>query len=119
MRFRGMMRICRGEKVPSAAGRIDKGLILKAPGERVSQLMKHRFLLHSLNHTILVVDISQFGMAIEINPRTGNTKMVPALRFINWKEAEQYFRAKEADAETIGRTRTQLSKNSTAVMTIL
>jgi hypothetical protein len=80
--------------------------------------MKHRFLLHSLNHTVLVVDISEFGIAIEINPRTGNTKMVPALRFMNWKEAEQYFREKEADAETIERTHTQLYKSSTAVMTI-
>jgi hypothetical protein len=43
-----------------------------------------------------VVDISQFGIAIEINPRTASAKMVPALRFINWKEAEQYFRAEEA-----------------------
>jgi hypothetical protein len=80
--------------------------------------MKHRFLLHSLNHTILVVDISEFGMAIEINPRIGNTKMVPALRFIHWKEAEQYFQAKGADAGTIERTHAQLYKNSSAVMTI-
>ena len=81
--------------------------------------MKHRFLLHSLNHTILVVDISQFGVAIEIDQRAGNTKMVPAFRFINWEEAEQYFRAKGADAETIERTHAQLSKNSTAVMTVV
>ncbi len=44
--------------------------------------------------------------------------MVPALRFINWKKAEQYLLAKEADAATIERTHAQLSKNSTAVMTI-
>jgi len=81
--------------------------------------MKHRFLLHSLNHTILVVDISQFGITIKINPRTGNTEMVPALRFINWQEAEQYFRAKGAGAETIERAHAQLNKNSTAVMTIV
>jgi hypothetical protein len=81
--------------------------------------MKHRFLLHSLNHTILVVDISEFGMAVEVNPRTGNTKTVPALRFIDWKEAEQYFRAKEADAEIIERTHFQLSRSGVAVMTII
>jgi hypothetical protein len=81
--------------------------------------MKRRFLLHSLNHTILVVDISQFGTASEINPRTGNTKMVPALRFINWKEAEQYFRAKDADTEAIEQAHAQLSKYSTAAMTIV
>jgi len=81
--------------------------------------MKHRLLLHSLSHAVLVVDISGFGMAIEVKPRTANTKMVPALRFINWKEAEQYFRAKEADDETIEQSQAQLSKNSTAVMTIV
>ena len=81
--------------------------------------MKHRFLLHFLNHTILVVDITQFGTAIEINPRTGNTKMVPALRFNNWKETEKYFRAKEADEDTIQKTRTMLSKVGVAVITVV
>lgn len=81
--------------------------------------MKHRFLLHSLNHTVLVVDISEFGIATEINPRTGNTKTVPALRFINWKEAGQYFRAKEADEDTIEKTRAMLYKVGVAVMTVV
>ena len=81
--------------------------------------MKHRFLIHSLSHTILVVDITQFGIEIEINTRTGNTKMVPALRFPVWKEAEQYFRANGADSETLEETRTHLSKASVAVMTII
>ena len=81
--------------------------------------MKHRFLLHSLNHTVLVVDISEYGMEIEINPRTGNTKMVPSLRFTNWKEAERYLRAKGADDETIESTYARFHKASVAVMTIV
>jgi hypothetical protein len=82
--------------------------------------MKHRFLVHALSHTFLVVDISQFGVEIEnSNVRTGNTKMVPALRFPVWKEAEQYFQASGADLETIENTHTQLSKTSVAVMTIV
>jgi len=81
--------------------------------------MKHRFLIHALSHTILVVDITQFGTEIEINPRTGNTKMVPALRFPVWKEAEHYFRANGADLETINQILTQLKKASVAVMTIV
>jgi len=72
--------------------------------------MKHRFLLHSLNHTILVVDISQSGIPIQINSRTGNTTMVPALRFLNWKEAERFFRAKEADEDTIEKTHAMLAR---------
>jgi hypothetical protein len=79
--------------------------------------MKHRFLIHSLSHTILVVDITQFG--IETGGRTGNPKMVPALRFSVWKEAEQYFRANGADSETLEEAHTCLSKASVAVMTII
>ena len=81
--------------------------------------MKHRFLLHSLNHSVLIVDISQFGMNIETNPRTGNSQMVPALRFINWKEAEQFFRAKEAADDAIEDTRVTLAKTGVAVMTVV
>ena len=79
--------------------------------------MKHRFLLHSLNHTILVVDITQFG--IDIDTPMGNTKMVPALRFVNWKEAAQFFRAKEASDDTIDLTRASLDKSGVAVMTVV
>ena len=81
--------------------------------------MKYRFLLHSLNHSVLIVDISQFGINIEINPRTGNSQMVPALRFINWKEAEQFFRAKEADDTTIEDARSTLARTGVAVMTVI
>ena len=81
--------------------------------------MKHRFLLHSLNHTILVVDITEIGATIEIKPRTENTKFVPALRFVNWKEAEQFFRAKEASEDCIESTRAMLNKSGVAVMTLV
>jgi hypothetical protein len=81
--------------------------------------MKHRFLIHSLNHTILVVDISQFGMEHEVNPRTGNTEMVPGLRFLSWQEAEQYFRANEADRPAIESARAMLHKSGVAVMTVV
>jgi len=81
--------------------------------------MKHRFLLHSLNHTILVVDITQIGTTMEINPSTGNTKLVPALRFANWKETEQFFRAKEASEDCIESTHAMLNKSGMAVMTVV
>jgi hypothetical protein len=82
--------------------------------------MKHRFLIHALSHTLLIVDVSQFGVEIENSDvRTGNTKMVPALRFPIWKEAEQYLRTNGADDKTIEDTRTQLNKTSVAVMTVV
>jgi len=67
----------------------------------------------------LVVDITEVGIKTEMNPRTGNTKMVPALRFGNWEEAKRYFRAKEANEETIESTRVMLNKSSVAVMTVV
>ena len=45
--------------------------------------------------------------------------MVSALRFSNWKEAEQFFRAKEADDDTIEDTRAALAKTGVAVMTVV
>ncbi len=45
--------------------------------------------------------------------------MVPALRFIDWKEAEQFFRAKGAADEAIQDTRGMLAKTGVAAMTIV
>lgn len=81
--------------------------------------MKHRFLLHRLSHTILIVDISEIGVTFEINARGDNTKMVPALRFPVWKEAEQYLRAKGADAEALSITSKGLNKMGVAALTII
>jgi len=72
-----------------------------------------------LNHTILVVDISQFGMSIESNPRTGNSQMVAALRLVNWKEAEQFLHAKETPDDAIEQARATLAKAGVAVMTVV
>jgi hypothetical protein len=95
-----------------------RGFILKILKKRST--MKHRFLIHSLSHTILIVDISQFGIEMESNNvRTENTKMVPALRFPVWKEAEQYLLANGADSEMIEKIHTQLGKASVSVMTIV
>ena len=81
--------------------------------------MKHRFLIHALNHTFLVVDITEIGPVMEVKPRTGNTKLVPSLRFANWKETEQFFRAKEASENCIESTRAMLNKPGLAVMTVV
>ena len=81
--------------------------------------MTHRFLLHSINHSLLVVDISQVGVASKFQPQTGIVEMVSALRFINWEEATLYFREKGADDETIRKSSAMLIKTSAAVMTIV
>ena len=77
--------------------------------------MRHRFLLHSLNHTLLVVDVTE----MKIETPIGQTKMVPALKFSNWEEAERHFRAHTADDHTLGEARAMLTKVGIAVITIV
>lgn len=43
--------------------------------------MKHRFLIHELNHTVLLVDITGIGLPTEIYPYEGKSHSVPTLRF--------------------------------------
>jgi hypothetical protein len=80
--------------------------------------MKHRFLLHLLSHTILIIDISKIRIAADSNPGIGNITMVPTLRLPAWKEAEQYLRANGADGESIERAHITFKKAGFAVLTI-
>jgi hypothetical protein len=81
--------------------------------------MKHRFLLHSLSHTLVVVDITKIGLPTEIYPRTGQEQTVAVARFQSWRDAEQYFLTLGADAEELERTSAQLKEASVAVLTIV
>jgi hypothetical protein len=81
--------------------------------------MKHRFLIHLLSHTILVVDITEIDLPSEIYPPDGQRKMVPTLRFQSWKDAEQYFVRLGSDIETLKKISTSIRKTSLAVLTIV
>jgi len=81
--------------------------------------MKHRFLLHSLSHTIVVVDISEIGLPREIYPQDGQRQRVSTIRFRNWTDAERYLQRLGADAEALERICAQLEKTSVAVLTIV
>ena len=81
--------------------------------------MKHRFMLHSLSHTILVVDITQVGLPREVYPQEGKSQPVSALRFQTWKDAEQYLVDLGARADVLNRASAEISKTSLAVLTIL
>ncbi len=72
--------------------------------------MKHRFLLHSLSHTFLVVEITELS---------AQNQTVPFVRFQNWTDAEQYFLAMGATPESVAETLAWLQRCSTAVLTIV
>lgn len=77
--------------------------------------MKYRFLIHSLNHTVLVVDITKIGLPTHIFPPEGEEQMVPSLRFQSWRQAEEYLRGLGADQKAIEAARA----GHTAVLTVV
>jgi hypothetical protein len=80
--------------------------------------MKHRFLLHSLSHTLLAVDITNVGPSVGVYPRAVEDQAVPTVRFQSWEDAERYFLASGADGALIERTFAQLRETGVAVLTI-
>jgi len=81
--------------------------------------MKHRFLVHSLNHTTLLVDITAIGLLGEIYPPEGLPQPVSSSRFQNWRDAEQHLLGMGADPEQLSSALEHAKKNGVAVLTIV
>lgn len=81
--------------------------------------MKHRFLIHSINHTILVVDITPVPLPTEIYPSEGRAMKLDALRFQAWKDAEQYFLGLGASTEALKEIPDQLKSIGLKVLTVV
>jgi hypothetical protein len=80
--------------------------------------MIHRFLLHSLSHTLVAVDITDVGPPTKAYPRAGPEQTVPIIRFQGWGDAERYFLTLGASAGALGEAAGWLRKTSVAVLTI-
>jgi hypothetical protein len=80
--------------------------------------MKHRLLLHSLSHTVVVVDITEIGPPTEIYPREGKRQLVPSFRFQSWKDADAYFLQLGADPDLIEKAAASIQKAGVAVLSI-
>jgi hypothetical protein len=78
-----------------------------------------RFLLHSLSHTTLIVDITQLGLPTTIYPPQGEPDQVPVLRFQSWNHAANYLVRAGADDEAIQKAASDLRNTSLAVVTIV
>jgi hypothetical protein len=80
--------------------------------------MKHRFLVHTLNHTTLLVDITTVGLPAEYPPE-GTPQPVSSRRFQTWRDAEQYLLGMGAHQEQLSSTFERVKKDGTAVITIV
>ena len=81
--------------------------------------MKHRFLIHSLNHTTLLVDITAVGLPTEIYPPEGKTEPLSSRRFQSWRDAEQYLLGMGAAPDQLDRMLEREKKDGVAVLTIV
>jgi hypothetical protein len=80
--------------------------------------MKHRFLLHSLNHTVLSVDISEIGLPNSVIEFGGEKQSVSSIRFRTWSQAEEYLSKLGASSESLVKVKDDLRKNGLAVLTV-
>jgi hypothetical protein len=80
--------------------------------------MKHRFLLHSLNHTVLSVDITEIGTPKTVIESEGQKQAVPSIRFRTWSHAEEYFTKLGANSDSLVKVADNLRKTNLAVLTI-
>jgi hypothetical protein len=85
----------------------------------VDHRMGHRFLVHGLNHTILLVDITEIGLPTEILPPEGKTQSVPSLRFTSWHDAERHLLARGASQEDLSKLRDRFKLAGVAVLTVV
>lgn len=53
--------------------------------------MKNRFLIHELNHTVLLVEINKVELPTENYPAEGKHQDLPSLRLQSSSAAEGYF----------------------------
>ena len=80
--------------------------------------MKHRFLLHSLSHSIVIVDITGFGISTRTETAIASASTVPAFRFSSRREVKEFLQARGADTDALDAMFLQLGSASTAVLTI-
>jgi hypothetical protein len=80
--------------------------------------MNRRYLLHAINHTILLVDATPIGLANKVYPPDGKEQLLTSLRFQGWEAAEGFLRKAGADPELLHETRNALKATSLAVLTM-
>jgi hypothetical protein len=78
-----------------------------------------RYLLHRINHTTLVVDITPIGLPVEILPDEGVERTLFSLRFRKGGSAEQFLLKAGARPAQLQKVNEAIRKTSLAVLTIL
>jgi hypothetical protein len=84
-----------------------------------NRLGGHRYVLHEINHTVLLIDITPISIPREIIPPEGKAEDLLSLRFQAWKWAEKFLLDSGASRDNLDKTRDSLTKTSMAIVSTL
>ena len=74
------------------------------------------YVLHEINHTMLLIDITPISIPREILPPEGKAEDLLSLRFQSWKWAEKFLLDSGASRDNLNKTRDSLTKTSLAMV---
>lgn len=80
--------------------------------------MRRRFVIFPLNHTAVVIDVTELKLPDAILPPEGNLEMVPSLRFNSWDLARAFLAEKGATEELLLSADEHMRKGISKVLTI-
>jgi len=81
--------------------------------------MKARYLVHTINHTTLFVDITPVGLPNEIFPPEGKLQTLQSLPFQAWSAAEEHLSKRGARPRELHNLQESLAKSGFGMLTIV
>ena len=84
-----------------------------------NRLDGRRYVLHEINHTVLLIDITPISIPREIFPPEGKAENLLSLRFQTWKWAEKFLLNSGVSRDNLNKTQDSLTKTSMAIVSTL
>jgi len=84
-----------------------------------AKIIKHRYLVFEVSHTVLLVDAISVGPAREILPAEGKKMLLPSLHFSSRKAAEKFLLELGASRDLLDKAGEQLDKANVALVQII
>jgi hypothetical protein len=81
-----------------------------------SRLNRRRYVLHEINHTVLLIDITSISIPREIFPPEGKAEDLLSLRFQSWEWAEKFLLDSGASRDNLDKARDSLTKTGVAIV---
>jgi hypothetical protein len=77
-----------------------------------------RYLIHKINHTVLLVDLTPIGLPAEVYPPEGRKQVLDSFRFQTTAAAQQFLVNMGAELGVLNTTLNTVKQAGIAVLTI-